>query len=117
MILWHGYDDTPRLPEQVPAGSTVQIWIGTYPIEPEQDIAVSYEVFRSGVKKASDVLPAHWHHNDDNRGNSHWLAELGPFKAGETVEYSIAGVGPDGPIEEQSFTFSVVAQAVDGPDG
>lgn len=121
MILWHGTQDAPRIPELVPAGQSVQIWIGTHPTELGQDVAVSWEVFRAGeparrsealrhagVKKGADVVPANWHHNDTSNGNSHWLAELGPFEAGDAVEYSISGAGPDGPIEERSFQFSAM---------
>lgn len=111
MLLWHGTQDTPRIPEVVPAGQSVQIWIGTYPIEQGQDVAVSWEVFGESVKKGTDVVPAAWYHNDNNKGNSYWLAELGPFEAGDAVEYSISAAGPDGQIEEQAFQFSIIVQA------
>lgn len=107
MKLWHGTQDAPRIPESVPAGGSVQIWIGTYPIELGQDVVVSFEVLRAGVNKRADVVPATWHHNDIDNGNSRWLVELGPFKAGDTVVYSISGAGSDGPIETETFQFSV----------
>ncbi len=44
MNIWHLTDDAPRDPYRVSPGEKVTLIIGTWPIEPDQAVRVTYQV-------------------------------------------------------------------------
>lgn len=86
----------------------VVIWIGSYPIELGQQIVVELTVSDPPAAGKKTVVHAEWRYNDYGRNNSYWAAIVGPFGAGQVVEYSIVGTGPDGTRHVQIDKFTVI---------
>lgn len=108
MVIWHNTEDAPRTPAEVFPNDKVVIWIGSYPIELGQEIAVELKISSKSSEERRNKVHAEWRYNDYGRNNSYWTAIVGPFKAGEKVEYKIVGVGPDGLRHVQVDRFSVI---------
>jgi len=108
MVIWHNTEDAPRTPAEVFQNDKVVLWIGSYPIEIGQAISVEISVTdRNSVLKHYDT-EAEWRYNDYGKNNSYWTAIIGPFRAGEKVEYRIKGQGPDGIQHIQIDSFMVL---------
>jgi hypothetical protein len=75
MQVWHGTPDAPR-PRGLRPGEPIELVIGTWPIEPGQEIAVELTVTRPGANAYLAVLSAEWQHNTGP--NSYWRAIIGP---------------------------------------
>lgn len=87
MNVWHLTPDAPREPRRVTPGAQVELRIGTWPIEPRQDLTVEYRVTSASGEAAGGRTRARW---VENRGeNSYWTATLGPFKDGDHVDYRV----------------------------
>lgn len=87
MNLWHLTPDADRDPRRVTPGIPVRLSIGTWPLEPGQQVAVDYSVASAGGETTSGTVRASWM---ANRGeNSYWSATLGPFADGDRVAYWI----------------------------
>lgn len=108
MVIWHNTEDAPRTPAEVFPNDKVVIWIGSYPIELGQNISVELRVSSSNSEVKKHTVPAEWRYNDYGKNNSYWAAIIGPFTAGQKVEYSIVGVGPDGTRHVQVAEFTVL---------
>lgn len=90
MNLWHLTPDAPRSPHRVSPGQPVVLTFGTWPIEPEQALRVTYQVRHpDGSSRAGDVDAA-WHRNEGV--NSYWDAEIGSFAVGDEVTYAVRGL-------------------------
>ena len=109
MVLWHNTEDAPRSPEQVLAGQSVDLKIGTYPIEPGQLVSVSLNITHADGRQGSFTVDAQWQYNHVTKGNSYWLASLDPLEAGDEVSYVIRGISQDGETSRQEFAFTVEA--------
>jgi len=107
MKLWHNTNNDPRLPEKVRSGQTVELWIGTYPIEPGQRVKVEWIVTHYNGTTESGNVPAFWQYNEFAIGNSYWLATIGPFQQGDRVEYLVLGTSGGESLSPQTFTFTV----------
>jgi alpha-amylase/alpha-mannosidase (GH57 family) len=77
--------------------------IGTWPVEPGQEVAVELTVTRPGATAISSI-PAEWQRNTGP--NSYWRATIGPFPADVQVHYTIRGqvgdqtiVGPEATLQ------------------
>lgn len=81
--VWHLTPDAPREPRRVAADERVRLGIGTWPISPGQSVWVTYRA----TAQASQRVDAVWERNEG--ANSYWVAELGPYSRGETVEYAV----------------------------
>lgn len=112
MVLWHDEEDTPRSPREVGAGEAVGLWIGTYPIEHGQSLAVDWQVKRPDGNTASGSVEAEWQHNDLEKSNSYWMANIGPFEEGDQVQYTVRGQSVDGPAGPLNHAFAVGPQKV-----
>lgn len=108
MVIWHNTEDAQRIPAEVFPNDKVVIWVGSYPIELGQQVTVELKVTDSDAGEKISVIPAEWRYNDYGRNNSYWAAIIGPFSAGEKIEYSIIGVGPDGMRHVQVDSFTVL---------
>lgn len=105
--LWHNTNDSPRLPDNVRSGQTVELWIGTYPIEPGQHVKVEWRATQPDGTSRSGNVPAFWQYNDLALGDSYWLATIGPFQQGDRVEYSIIGTSGGSTLAPEAFEFTV----------
>lgn len=111
MVIWHKTDDAPRAPDVVKSGDPVVLKIGTYPIEPGQEVLVEWKITQRGGKSKTGKVAAQWQYNDDSMNNSYWVANLGPFKTAGKMQYVISGSNPNGPAEPQTYEFSVSSSA------
>ncbi len=107
MKLWHNTEDTPRLPEKVHQRQVVELWIGTYPIEPGQQVKVEWNVKHTDGYQERGNLPALWRYNEFALGYSYWLATIGPFQKDDNVEYSIIGISGSCTLPREKFAFPV----------
>ena len=108
MVVWHNTPDAARIPEIVEAGMHASIWIGSFPIEPDQAVWVHLNIRNSEGNITSKTQNADWHSNDEGRHNSYWIARIGVFEAGDRVEYTIHGKVRDQEVADQdSFAFDV----------
>ena len=90
MTLWHQTGEAPCRVSFGDGAWWLDLEIGTWPIEAGQ--SVSIEAIVSDAKergRPTSFCDAIWKHN--RGGNSYWSARLGPFKAGDNVEYSVKG--------------------------
>ncbi len=108
MVIWHNTEDAQRTPAEVFPNDKVVIWVGSYPIQLGQEITVELKVLNKSSEEKKYTVQAEWRYNDYGRNNSYWTAIVGPFKAGEKVDYKIIGVGPDGMRHTQIDSFSVI---------
>lgn len=108
MVIWHNTEDAPRTPAEVFQNDKVVLWIGSYPIELGQAVKVEIAVSDKTEEVNTYSVEAEWRYNDYSRNNSYWTAIVGPFKAGEKVEYRITGTGPDGLQHNQVDGFMVL---------
>jgi alpha-amylase/alpha-mannosidase (GH57 family) len=105
MRLWHLTPDAARLPARVCPAQPVELWVGTWPIAPDQAVWVEYTVLHPDGAQSAARVEAGWHHNQGP--NSYWHVRLGPFADGETVRYSVFGRSPDGAAEGPTAAFCV----------
>jgi alpha-amylase/alpha-mannosidase (GH57 family) len=70
----------------------VRLRIGTWPVEPSQQVWVEFAVTSWGGITTTNRVRAHW---AENRGeNSYWETTLGPFDDGDRIRYrATASVG------------------------
>jgi len=108
MVIWHNTEDAPRTPAEVFQNDKVVLWIGSYPIELGQAISVEISVTTEKSKTKRLAAEAEWRYNDYGKNNSYWTAIIGPFKAGEKVEYRINGIGADHIQHTQIDSFMVL---------
>ena len=80
MNVWHLTPETPREPSRVTPGSPVHLRIGTWPIEPGQEVAVEFSVTSWSGRMAEGLAQARWVENQGE--NSYWTATFGPFADG-----------------------------------
>jgi len=108
MVIWHNTEDAPRTPAEVFQNDKVVLWIGSYPIEPGQSIVVEVSVSGKSGDSRNIGIEAEWRYNDYSRNNSYWTAIIGPFKAGESVEYKIVGSNAEQLKHTQVDRFEVI---------
>lgn len=107
MELWHNTPDAFRSPDEVVEGVPVGLWIGTWPIEMGQYVSVEWTVTGKGRVRKQEEVQAYWQYNDDAKGNSYWLATIGPFHVNDHVEYVVKGMSQGGPTEGTVYSFDV----------
>ena len=106
MTLWHQTGDAPCYVSFVDGAWWLDLEIGTWPIEAGQ--SVSIEAIVSDAKergRPTSFCDAIWKHN--RGGNSYWSARLGPFKAGNNIEYSVKGRSAAGKALHATFSMSI----------
>lgn len=88
MKTWHQTPDADCHKEFQGGAWWLNLEIGSWPVEPGQTIVVVANASRNeGEPNPPISFEAVWQHN---RGaNGYWWATLGPFRAGDAVEYSI----------------------------
>src|SRR5574341_506245 len=105
MHLWHLTPDTPRTPLYVSAGETVELRLGTYPIEPGQATWITWQILHPDARQEVGEAQGIWQSNAGH--NSYWSARMGPFQDGDQVTYTVLGNSPEGPVPGQTFHFTV----------
>lgn len=105
MQLWHLTPDAARTPYRVSPGERVVLHIGTWPVEPEQSVWITYRLERPGGVSDEGRTEAVWQRNEG--GHSYWRAELGPFAKGEHVSYAVLGRSPAGEVAGPTASFRV----------
>jgi len=102
MTAWHQTPDAPcRVAFQAGAW-WLNLEIGTWPVEPGQSLSVEATVIRDeGDHSPTISFDAIWQHNEG--ANSYWWATLGPFHAGDVVEYSITARTPHTQLPPEIF--------------
>lgn len=108
MEIWHETEDAPRIPGSVRPGEVVEIWVGSFPIEPGQRVTVDIFVQHPSGGFERQICAAKWRYNDFSLGNGYWQVVAGPFTAGDQVEYAI--LGKSGPASVPSLQYSFVVQ-------
>ncbi len=89
MHLWHLTSDAPRSPRHPSAGEPVTLRLGTWPVEPGQEVRIEARVTPLDGAARSIAVDASWIENQD--ANSYWSATLDPFADGDRVEYEPFG--------------------------
>jgi hypothetical protein len=88
--VWHLTPDGWRGPPRATPGIPVRLRIGTWPVEPKQQVHVEFQVISWAGMVRTSRIRADW---VENRGeNSYWEAMLGPFDDGDRISYRITGV-------------------------
>ena len=105
MQVWHLAPDAPRSPHRVSAGERVTLHIGTWPIEPEQSVWMTYQVEHSDATTDEGRIDGVWQRNEGV--NSYWLAGLGPFAVGDRVTYTVHGRSPEDEVTGPTARFRV----------
>ncbi len=108
MQLWHDTTDAPGVARRVSASERIGITIGTWPIEPEQAVWVTYHVAHADGMTEEGRSQAAWQSNAGT--NSYWRAEIGPFAAGDRVTYTVHGSAPAGDLAGPTASFGVGPQ-------
>jgi hypothetical protein len=85
----------------------VEIWVGSYPIEPGQHIFVEVTVVHQDGTRQRDQILALWRYNDFALASSYWQAGLGPFTKGAQVEYIVHGKSGTASVPSLQFNFVV----------
>src|SRR5215218_4016422 len=83
MSLWYGTPDAPAPGDAVPAGAEIAITVGVRPADASNKIEVLYRMNHGPEQRAG----ARWLRSD--RTAQYFEARLGPFRAGDQVEYAI----------------------------
>jgi alpha-amylase/alpha-mannosidase (GH57 family) len=98
MELW--YRDAPR--GRLSSADDIVVDLGTWPIAPDQSVAVAVRVELADGRTVEQRVEASWQANTDR--DSHWRAKLGRFADGTRVRYQAEAVWPAGrvPLPEQS---------------
>ena len=107
MVIWHDTEDAQRTPFDVFENDKVILWIGSYPVEMGQVIRVEIQVLNETSEQRKYSVQADWRYNDYSRKNSYWAAMIGPFNAGEKVDYRVVGTGSDQVEHIQVGSFAV----------
>ncbi|MBI5473559.1 MAG: hypothetical protein HY961_14565 [Ignavibacteriae bacterium] len=114
MRLWHNTEDAPRLPHRVLEGERVEVWVASYPIGLWHHVMVDWKVTHRNGKMESGSVPAFCPKgipseevHDLSLCQNLWLAHLGPFLEGDSVEYVVAGVSCDEDFAPQVFKFTI----------
>ncbi|MGA7904252.1 MAG: glycoside hydrolase family 57 protein, partial [Terrimicrobiaceae bacterium] len=104
MTLWHQTGDAPCRVRFEDGAWWLDLEIGTWPVEAGQSVSIEAIVSNEekGLRSAISC-EAIWKHNKG--GNSYWNARLGPFKAGDDVEYSLKGRSADGKALHAIFSM------------
>lgn len=108
MNLWHLTPDAPRIPPEPHGGQRVCLQAGTWPIAPGQTVWASFTVEHDDGTVEHRVQRGIWTHNDGV--NSYWSIELGAFKEGDSVGYTVLGEDESaGVVTGPSGSFRVAA--------
>lgn len=105
MKLWHLTSDASRTPYRVSPGEHVLLHFGTWPVEPDQAVKVSYWVEHADRTTMDRQAEAVWQYNEQD--NSYWQAEIGPFAKGDHVVYCAYGSSPGGENASPVASFKV----------
>ena len=92
MKVWHSTSDAPRFPAHPSRGESVNLRLGTWPVESGQEVWIEFRVIHANGASASGRVDATWDFNRDE--NSYWYVNFGPFQEGDQVEYQLLAKSP-----------------------
>lgn len=106
MTLWHQTRDAPCRVSFGNGAWWLDLEIGTWPVEAGQSVSIEAIVSdgEEGVR-SSILCEAIWRYNKGT--NSYWHARLGPFTAGENIEYLLKGRSADGQGLDLAFSIHI----------
>ena len=104
MTLWHQTGDAPCRVSFGDGAWWLDLEIGTWPVEAGQSVSIEAIVSNEekGLRSAISC-EAIWKHNKGL--NSYWHARLGPFKAGDNIEYSLKAGSSDGKALHATYSM------------
>lgn len=107
MVIGHDIEDAVRSPIRVIENERVAVWVGAHPLEPGQFVTVFCKAVSRDGAIGVNRIDAHHVYDDRARNDRYWLAEIGPFRAGDEVTYAIGGVALSGDSPMRFYTFHV----------
>ncbi len=106
MNIWHLTSDAPRRPVRASPDERVCLRVGTWPVAEGQSVWATFAVTSRDGTVANLVRRGRWLHNDGV--NSLWEIELGRFRRGDRVEYTVLGEDAEGgSCSAGTFSFTV----------
>ena len=92
LTIWHQTNDARASARLENGAWWLDLEIGTWPIESGQSVLAEAKVSGRSEVDRSILRKASWSHNSGV--NSYWSAKLGPFAAGDSVDYSLSAQSP-----------------------
>ena len=105
MEIWHLTPETPRFPYHVSGGESVNLKIGTWPVEPGQRVWIEFSIVHADGSAESGRSEGTWNFNLD--ANSYWFADFGPFRDDDRADYRVRGESGSARAEAGPFAFRV----------
>lgn len=84
LVLWYGTSDTPAPPAVVVSGAPISITVAVAPVDASNRVSILYRVNGEAV----ETVAARWLRMDTVASAQHFVATLGPFRSGDTVDYT-----------------------------
>jgi hypothetical protein len=103
--LWHLAPDTPLFPAHPSARENVNLQIGSWPVQPHQEVWAVFSVVHSDGSRDHGRASAAWDRNEG--ADSYWSVDLGSFAEGDRVEYRVLGRDPSSEASAGPFHFEV----------
>ena len=94
MTLWHQTGDAPCRVSFGDGAWWLDLEIGTLPVEAGQSVSIEAMVSDDEERVRPAIFCEARLEANNKGGNSYWNARIGPFKAGDNVEYSLKGRVP-----------------------
>ncbi|MCA9599608.1 MAG: glycoside hydrolase [Myxococcales bacterium] len=98
--------DAPRMPLRAAPEERIRLRVGTWPVAPGQSVWATCRVRGKDGSATELVRKGRWLCNEGP--NSIWEIELGRFRRGDSVEYTVLGSDAEGgDCSSEQFAFSV----------
>jgi hypothetical protein len=85
--LWHLAPDTPLFPAHPSARENVNLQIGSWPVQPHQEVWAVFSVVHSDGSRDHGRASAAWDRNEG--ADSYWSVDLGSFEVGPKIHLAI----------------------------
>lgn len=105
MNVWDATTKSKGNVWRVPPDQTITLFLGTWPVESDQIVWLTYQVRHPNGTIESGESKAVWH--DNQRSNSYWKVSIGPFQKDDRVTYTLHGRSPSGEVTGDSSAFLV----------
>ncbi|HEX7974183.1 MAG TPA: glycoside hydrolase family 57 protein [Anaerolineales bacterium] len=103
MNIWDATGKTSKSARKLPPDQKLAILIGTWPVEQGQTAWVTYSIDHSDGSREEGQVEAIWQYNQES--DSFWKAEVGPFRKGDRVVYTLHGRSPGGEVTGTPSSF------------
>ena len=105
MNIWDATEKAFRNDRRLPPDQRMALLIGTWPVEQGQSVRVGYQAEHNDGSIEKGQVEAIWQYNQES--GSFWKAEIGPFRKGDRVVYTLHGRSPSGEAMGDSSSFQV----------